>query len=147
MVDMASILDRAATGLEVVHIPDPAQGADFAWVTPEFTNILPVSISLLITTSGAPANRLVMIAGRRGGTSFCHATAPGVVTALKSIEVHFSICVLGLDAQPDNDIMTGCLSGACVLNYDEEVISIVDDLDSGDQISDITMRYLQKMPR
>jgi len=147
LISLSSVLDRETTGLELVKIPDPPLGADLSWTTPEFTNILPVSLSLLVTTDATAANRLVIVAGRRGGTSFCHATAPGVVVASKAVTLHFSICVLGLDAQPDNDIMTGCLSGSCILNYNEELITIIDNIQGGDQISEVSLRYLQRMPR
>jgi len=147
MFNSASILDRETTGLETIHIPDPAAGANLCWNIPEYTNILPISLSFVLSSDGTPSNRLVTVAGQRGGIAFCHAPAPAIMEANKIVDYHFAICVLGVDAYATNLYMTGCLSSACVLSYGEDLITMVDNLQAGDQISGVYLRYLQKMPR
>jgi len=132
MFNSASILDRETTGLETIHIPDPAAGANLCWN---------------ISSDGTPSNRLVTVAGQRGGIAFCHAPAPAIMEANKIVDYHFAICVLGVDAYATNLYMTGCLSSACVLSYGEDLITMVDNLQAGDQISGVYLRYLQKIPR
>ncbi len=147
MSAIAHILDRNETGLVTVQLPNPAPGSPLAWNVPEYTNILPISVRFLLTTSATVANRHVLICGRRGGGLFCCSPAPALQLASLGINYYFSNCVLGLDAQTDNDFQSGCLSQNFVLSHGEELVINVFHLDGTDQISGTLLRYLQKMPR
>lgn len=144
---LSHILDRDDTGIAMEVIPAPAPGADFAWTVPEYTNILPISIDLTITTAVGGASRHLHIAGRRGGQLFCHSSSPAVQLANSTTEYNFALCVLGVDDQGTNEFQTAPLSQALVLSWGEELVSHLHGIQAGDQISAIYLRYLQKMPR
>lgn len=147
MSGFAHLLDRDETGLVMATIPDPAVGADFAWVVPEYTNILPISLTFKLVTAAAATQRHVHVAGRLGGTYFCIAAAPGHQDASSTCRYDFALCVLGIDEQTVHNFQTATLPQAMILKTAEELVSNVQGLDAADQISEIELRYLQKLPR
>lgn len=144
---LAHILDRAETGLIIIEVPDPAPGANMQWIDPEYTNVMPVSIEFTFTTAAGGSSRHVQVAGRRGGLMFCHSPAPNHQDASIVTNYGFALCVLGLDKQTDHQFQTAPLSGGLVLTSHEEFITDIFNIQSSDQITDIHLRYLQKMPR
>lgn len=142
-----ALLNFDDVGLVTANVPDPGAGADFVWTSTENTRILVISIRLLLTTDGTAANRRLTVQARQGPIPIAEAPAPGDQTATLAWTYCFAPCVLGIDGGTNHSKQWAPISPNFYLEPGHSVASAVSNLVAADQLSDIQIRYYQKMPR
>lgn len=144
---MLDFMDRYYVGLVTRDLDDPAAGADLSWRSPEDTRLLLHSVFLTLTTDANVANRRVTVQGCHGSTAFTQAPAPGHQVASETIYYRFAPCILGIDESDDLSYMWAPISEHLYLEPDHYLQTNVINIQAGDQISDVTIRYYQRLPR
>lgn len=142
-----NLLDQTQTALVTAQPTPPAAGTDFQWDSPEHTRILIISIRLTLTTDTNTDSRRVTIESKQGSISFAQAPAPGDQTESAAVDYYFSPCVLGIDGTTDHSRQWAPVSPHFYLHPRDTLCSNISNLQSGDQVSDIRIRYYQKLPR
>ncbi len=144
---MLDLLDRNTAGL-VTHIePNPPAGNNLRWESPEDTRILIHSIFLHLETDANVANRRITIQGTHGSTPFSQAPAPGHQVASETINYRFAPCILGIDESDDLSYMWAPISEHLYLERAHSLETNIINIQATDQISEVAIRYYQRLPR
>lgn len=144
---MLDLLSRDQVGLLTDRPDDPPIGVNLNWISPQNTRILVHSVTLTVTTNANVANRRVTIQGAHGSVPFTQAPAPGHQVATETINYFFAPCILGIDESDDLSTMWAPISEHLYLEPGHSLETAIINLDGGDQLSDIKIRYYQALPR
>ena len=142
-----SIFDRNNIGLITRTLDNPSAGANLYWKSPENTRILVIAINFTLATSAAVATRRATVQALQGSTPFAEAPAPGDQIASLTWTYHFAPCILGIDGGTDHSTQWASLSPNLFLDPDHALATAISNIDATDQLSAITIRYYQTMPR
>ena len=142
-----ALLSFSEVGLVTASIDNPPAGSNFRWESPEDTRILVISIRLLLTTDANAADRRLSVAALHGPIIFAEAPAPGDQAANLPWTYCFAPCVLGIDGGTDHLKQWAPISPNLYLERNHALASELSNIQVGDQLSDIVIRYYQKMPR
>lgn len=143
----SGFLDPATTGLQTLLLDNPAAGANLYWTSPEFTRILVHSIYFKLVTDANVANRRACIEAFHGSTPFCCSPSPGHQVASETIEYRFAPCILGIDMSADLGYMWAPVSANLYLDPYHALGVTVINIQATDQLSNVRIRYYQKIPR
>jgi hypothetical protein len=144
---MLDLLDRRTVGLVTEQLDNPAPGANLQWESPEDTRILVHSIFFRLVADANAANRRVTIQASHGSVAFSQAPAAGHQVAAETIDYRFAPCILGIDESDDLGFMWAPISEHLYLDRSHSLETEIINLQVGDQISDIRIRYYQSLPR
>jgi len=141
------MLDRTEVALVTATPDDPLAGANLHFLIQEDTRVLIHSIIFLFTTDANVATRRVAIQGWVGSTPFVQAAAPGDQAANAIITYHYAPCVLGIDGTTAHDKQWATISEHLYLDRGHAIATDITNMQVGDQISAVHIRYYQKLPR
>ena len=144
---MLDLLDRNQVGLVTLQPDNPAAGNNLYWECPEDTRVLVHSVFFLLTTDANVANRRVCVQATHGSVGFSQAPAPGHQVASETIYYRFAPCILGIDESADLSYMWAPISEHLYLERGHALQSLIVNIQATDQISELLIRYYQKLPR
>jgi len=141
------LLDRNQVGLQTESPTDPASGTNWRWDIPLDTRIEVISITFLLTAAGAGGDRMVTVEAYHGSTSFAQAPAPGIHPDSAAYRYYFAPCILGIDKGTDFGRLWAPISPHFYLDNGQAIGTNISNLQATDQLSEIRLRYYQKLPR
>ncbi|KKM99118.1 hypothetical protein LCGC14_1151140 [marine sediment metagenome] len=144
---MLDLLDRTLVGLVTKQIDNPPAGSNLYWTSPQKTRILVHSIFFRLVTSADVADRRVTIEALHGSIAFSQAPAPGHQVASETLDYRFAPCILGIDESDDLSFMWAPISEHLYLEESHALGTNIINLDNTDQISAVTIRFYQALPR
>lgn len=144
---MLNMLDRSDVGLVTVGPTSPAPGANLHWISPADTRILIHSVFLTLATDATAANRRTTIQGLHGSIAFTQAPAPGDQIASTTIAYRFAPCILGIDGSTEHSLQWAPISEHLYLEQGHALGTLISNIQATDQISNIRIRFYQRLPR
>jgi len=122
-------------------IANPAGGADFT--IPAILSLRRELLSLrfTFTCDATVMNRLVHLHHTDGTNVTGVSTGPGLQTASEAIIYEFATSQLTLDASGPLGLMQGQIPTNTFMNGGDSIYSVIDNIQAGDAITDITLRY------
>lgn len=144
---MLDLFDRQVIGLQTVHPDTPAAGSALTWNSPEFTRVMFQSLTFKVATDANVADRHIVIDAYHGSTLFSQCPAPGHQVASETIYYRFAPCILGIDESDDLSYMWAPLTEHLFLDPQHMLRINILNIQVGDQISEIALRFYQKLPR
>ncbi len=144
---MLNLLDRLEVGLVTEQPDNPPVGGNLRWLSPADTRILVHSVYLTFVSDANAANRRVTIQGFHGSIAFTQAPAPGDQVASATINYRFAPCILGIDGTAEHTTQWAPISEHLYLEQSHALATAISNIQATDQISAVTIRYYQKLPR
>ena len=144
---MLTLFGRDNIGLVTAVLDNPAAGSNLHWESPEFTRILVHSISFQLVADANVFSRRVTIQGTHGSAAFSQAPAPGHQVANETINYRFAPCILGIDESDDLSFMWAPISEHLYLEHEHALETAIINIQTGDQLQNINIRYYQSLPR
>lgn len=129
--------------VKTVALTNPGAGANFSWAVPDNSRVEIISCNFQITADGNAANRQVQVKGDDGTYDFCYSVSPGVQTATELIYYNFAIDIEPRDLSGAYDLMNCKLASNMELSGGETFDSAIADIQVGDQIANVVIRYRQ----
>lgn len=122
---------------------DPAAGADFVWPTPANSRVEIVSVVFEIVADGTAINRQAQVNINNTVVDVQHSVAPGIQVAGETLEYQFAIDNDPLDLSGAYQLMTCKLAELLTMDPGDRFVSNVLNLQAGDQIQNIVIRFRQ----
>lgn len=122
---------------------DPAAGANLSFLVPINAFIIPLSIDFLFTTSAVVATRIVSVSGYDGSDRFQVTKSQNSQAASAAWSYHFSVNIGGAIGLAGTSEQNGVISYPMLLRQGDSLITNIVNIDAGDQISNVVIRYLQ----
>lgn len=141
-----STLDRRLVGLVTVQPNNPAPGTNLFYTNPEDSRIQILSVYLRLEADSNAANRHVTIEGLQGNFPFSSSPAPANQIADADINYRFGTCMLGIDQTTNLTTQWGVLSSNIYLEPEDKLHTDIINIQIGDQLSAITIRYRKSQP-
>lgn len=141
MSNLHSSIDARVFDLAVTKPSNPSAGAALEWDIPANARLEILSVDFLYEADANAADRLLQVWTVTAGQGEQHAVAKGNQTANEDCTYHFSVGIAGEDDIGVHEIQSAALPTNMLVQAGDQIRIIAWNIQAGDQISAIVIRY------
>lgn len=135
------ILNKDIFGINTIAIANPGAGNNLDHSFSQFARFQIVALNFTLTADVTVATRIVRLKTVSDTYSCNYAIAPGGHTASESLNYYFGLGLANQDLSGTLGLMTVCLPDDLIVQKDDDFESDVLNLQAGDAITNIRIRY------
>lgn len=122
----------------------PGAGNNLVWTVPDGLVVEIQSIVFRFSTDANAVDRVIIARGENtGGSPFALSPAVAVQTASKTFTHSFAVGIMPADYSTEASRMFSCLACCIFLEAGEDFVIDVRNIQAGDSITNIELRYLE----